>query len=117
MKPKRCLFILRVCPLESRDLQEVFDQLLTFKAFDQYVSLLFLDQSVQLLNHSSKGRPPGLQGLLDALAFYEVDQIMVERESLLEQQLSLEALSIPVTVMARSEWSQLIHQQDIVVAG
>ena len=116
MKPKRCLFILRAYPLELCDLQEVFDQLLTFKAFDQCVSLLFLDRSVKLLGLPSQGLPPRIQGLLETLFFYDIDQIMVERESLQDHQLSLDALSIPVTIIARSECSLFIQQSDLVVA-
>ena len=116
MKPKRCLFILRACPLEGGDLQEFFDQLLTFKAFDQCVSLLFLDRSVKLLDRASQGRPPKIQGLLDTLFFYDIDQVMVERESLQDHQLALDALSIPVTLIARSEWSLFIEEHDLVVA-
>ena len=97
MKPKRCLFILRAYPLERHGLQEFFDQLLTFKAFDQCVSLLFLDRSVKLLDLQPQGRPSKIQSLQD-------------------HQLALDALSIPVTIIARSEWSLIIERHDLVVA-
>ena len=116
MKPKRCLFILRAYPLERHGLQEFFDQLLTFKAFDPCVSLLFLDRSVKLLDLQPQGRPSKIQGLLDTLFFYDIDEIMVERESLQDHQLALDALSIPVTIIARSEWSLIIERHDLVVA-
>ncbi len=117
MTPKRCLFILRAYPLKAHDLQEVFDQVLTFKAFDLFVSLLFLDASVKFLDQGQEGQQPGLLGLLDALAFYGVDQMLVEEESLLDHQLSLERLLIPVTVIARSDCSDLILEHDLVLAG
>ena len=45
---------------------------------------------------------------------HPIDEIMVDRESL--QDLALDALSIPVTIIARSEWSLIIERHDLVVA-
>jgi len=84
---------------------------MTAAAFDQAVRLLILDDGVFLLKRGQRPVAP----LFEALALYDVEDILVERESLRERQLTAEDLVIPVRVVERADIAGLTAAHDVVI--
>lgn len=96
------------------------DICLTTAAFDQSVSLLFLDGGIQLLK---KGQRPDcisakhIAPLFQALDLYGVTELWAEEESLQEGGMKPEDLLVPVRLLKRSRIAQLIEQNDVIYGG
>jgi tRNA 2-thiouridine synthesizing protein C len=114
---KRFLFMLRRPPQAGFRVRETLDMVLTSAAFDQPVTLLFLDDGVYQLKRGQRPEAAGLPPvapLFDALALYDVQAVLVERESLAERNLSENDLVIPVELIGRADIPALIAARDIV---
>lgn len=116
---KQYLFLMRHAPHLTSHVQEALDQLLTTAAFDQTVSVLFMDNGVlQLKRDQDAGSLGGrdILAVLRALPLYDVEQLFVERESLLERGLTEFDLELSVHVIERNEVHALLAAQDIIVS-
>jgi tRNA 2-thiouridine synthesizing protein C len=115
---KRFLFIVRGPPLAGALAREALDGILTVAAFEQFVRVLFVDDGVfQLLARPVD--PAGVSGettpALEVLAFYEVQDVWVERESLLARGIGADDLAIAAELIARDRIPALLAEQQIVV--
>lgn len=117
---KRFLFVLRRAPHTGVRVRETLDLVLTAAAFDQSVRLLFLDDGVYQLKSGQRpdaiGLPP-VAPWFEALELYDVEEVLVERESLEERGLGDAQLVIPVRVIGRSEIAALTAAQDVVMGS
>lgn len=115
---KKYLFILRRAPNNGNHLQETLDMILTTAAFDQPVSLLFMDDGVLQLR---RGQDPQVLSLKDtaaifsALEIYDVRELYVENESLNARGLIKEDLLLPVELLDRSEINALMLRYAVIV--
>lgn len=115
---KRYLFVMRRSPHDGSHLQETLDAILTAAAFDQRVSLLFVDEGVwQLKQHQQ----PELLGLKDtaaifnALEVYDVKDLYIESESMIARGLQTNDLILPATSLPRREISNLMRAHDVII--
>lgn len=117
---RNILFVMSHAPHHGTDLQETLDIVLTAAAFDQRVSLLFLDDGVLQLH---QGQCPERFGLKDAAAIfraleiYDVHDYFVEIESLQERGLKPGNLMLPVREVYRRNVNELIRHHDVVLSG
>jgi len=117
---KRYLVVMSHPPHGSIHVQEQLDVILTMAAFDRSVSLLFLDEGIfQLLRGQTAQQYLHKEtvAIFDALALYDVDDLWVETESLMEKGLSLERLTLPVKPVARSEINALMSGFDVILGA
>lgn len=111
---------MRTAPHNGVQLQEKLDVILTAAAFDQHVTLLFLDDGVFQLK---KGQQPESHGLKDtasifnALEIYDVSDLYTEVESLQERGLRPADLSLSIKEFYRKEISYLMQQYDLIISG
>jgi len=115
---KQYLFVMRHLPHNSSHVQETLDQLLTTAAFDQPVSLLFLDDGVFQLKpqQSSEFMPlKNTAAMFQSLELYDIRQLYVEAESLSDRGMTSEDLILPVCCIPRDAVNALIQQHDIVM--
>lgn len=126
---KKILFINRRGPYGSIYAQEALEIALIGAAFDQQVSMAFLDDGVFLLRRGQD--PGGLQmkpftAAYRALGDFEIDRVYVERESLQVRGMSEEALMAVaidgggavrnlVELVSSTELSDIIESQDILL--
>ncbi len=108
------LFCMRQPPYQDRTAREGIDVLLTWAAFEMHPALIFLDAGVlQLL---PKTDDPTAQKqiakLLTALPIYGVDQVYIERQSLVAYNLQQQQLSLPVILVDRQQLPQLMANYD-----
>ena len=116
---KRFLYLLRRPPHGSIFAQEGLDAVLIGAAFEQAVSVLFLDDGVFVLK---RGQAPAGTGLKDfargfrALPDYEVEHLYVEDRSLAERGLRASDLITDVDLVTPAEAGEIIDAHDVVLS-
>ncbi|MDF9391693.1 MULTISPECIES: DsrE family protein [Methylococcus] len=118
--PKSFVFVVRQPPFCGGRNVEMVDQLLAVAAFDHPVDVLFLDDGVwqlQVPGSVEGGALRPLGPLIRTLELYDVREVAVETESLVERALSPDALVVPVRLLARSEVPGWIAGHDVAVGG
>lgn len=115
---KNYLFIFRHPPHRGCKTQELLDMVLTSGAFDQAVSLLFLDDGVLELKKSQRPAKSGVKDTLaifKALELYEITELYADAEALQERGLKREDLVLPVKLLFRQEIHALLQRFAIIV--
>lgn len=115
---KKYLFVMRHMPHLTSHVQEALDQMLTTAAFDQAVSVLFLDDGVFQLK--TQQNPGGMAlkntaAIFTALELYEIKDVFVEAESLADRGLLADDLILSVRSIPRADVNELIRRHDVVV--
>ena len=117
--PKKFMFVNRKAPHGSIYALESLEVVLITAAFDQEVSLVFLDDGVlqlkkgqQTKSIESKNFSPSYR----ALEGYDIDRLYVERESLAARGLAEADLLVGVEVLGHAELGELMEQQDVVLS-
>ncbi|HUW97578.1 MAG TPA: sulfurtransferase complex subunit TusC [Acidiferrobacter sp.] len=116
---KRFLFVNRKAPYGTIYALEALEVVLITAAFDQDVSLAFLDDGVYQLTKSANPTAIGMKNFSPtyrALDDYDITKLFVERESLEERGLSEDGFVVPVTVVGRSEMADIMAAQDVVLS-
>lgn len=117
---KKFLFVMRTPPYHGINLQEKLDLLLTTAAFDQSVTLLFLDDGIFQLKKNQHPEQLGLKNtscILDSLELHNVKALFVEAETLQERGLKRSSLSLPVQLIEREQVSHFMQQFDLITSG
>ncbi|MHB8254466.1 MAG: sulfurtransferase complex subunit TusC [Acidiferrobacter sp.] len=116
---KRFLFVNRKAPYGTIYALEALEVVLITAAFDQDVSLAFLDDGVYQLTKGNNPTGIGMKNFSPtyrALDDYDITKLFVERESLEERGLSEDGFVVPVTVVGRSELADIMAAQDVVLS-
>lgn len=114
---KKFLFVMRDAPHQGVKLQELLDVVLITAAFDQSVSLLFLDDGVFQLKKNQQPAMAGLKdtlAILSALELYEINELMIEVESLQQRGLQMADLALPVNRIVRQDMAQWLQTFDVI---
>ena len=117
---KSYLFVLRKPAHNGAYLQEMLDIILTTAAFDQSVSILWLDDAVFQLKNQQQPEVLGMKdtaAMFHSLALYDVTDLYIETESLQQRGLSVNALCLPVQALPRKEIGMFMQGFDVVFAG
>ncbi|MCE9687319.1 sulfurtransferase complex subunit TusC [Shewanella sp. AS16] len=115
---KKLCIVFRRAPHGTAHGREGLDLALLSASFEQEVSLLFMDEGVLNL---LKQQQPELIGAKDyiatfkALPLYDVETVLVCKQSLAELGLSTGLLSIPVTVFNHEQIAGHLAQADEVL--
>lgn len=113
---KKILFITRHAPYGTSIAREALDAVLTTAAYDQDLSLLFIDDGVfQLLpnQQASAIGQKSFASMLPALPLYEVENIFVHLDSLQTRGISKNELLLnSVQIIDSNTVSALLAQQD-----
>jgi tRNA 2-thiouridine synthesizing protein C len=115
---KNYLFVMRHLPHVSSRVQEALDQLLTVAAFDQQVSVLFLDDGVYQLKAQQSPQDMGLKNTAatySACSLYGVTDLYVETESLQSRGLSVAGLILPVLLLPRMDVCALLNRHTVII--
>ncbi len=116
---KKFMYVNRKAPYGTIYALESLEVVLIAAAFDQDVSLAFLDDGVYQLKkgHQTKGiEVKNFQPTYRALDDYDVTKLYVERESLEQRGLNAADMCVPVEVVTRAELGQLMEQQDVLLS-
>jgi tRNA 2-thiouridine synthesizing protein C len=115
---KKFMFVNRKAPYGTIYALEGLEVVLISAAFDQDVSLAFVDDGVyQLLKgQQTKGiEAKNFSPAYRALEGYDIEKLYVEREALEARGLTEQDLLVDVQVMSSAELSELMAGQDVVI--
>jgi tRNA 2-thiouridine synthesizing protein C len=119
MTIKKFMMVNRKAPYGTVYALESLEVVLIAAAFEQDVSLAFLDDGVYQLKkgHQTKGiEMKGFEKTYGALEDYDVSKLYVDQESLAARGLTADDLCVPVEVMSRAEIGKLMEEQDVVLS-
>ena len=115
---KKFIFVNRKAPYGTIYALEGLEVVLISAAFDQDVSLAFLDDGVYQLvkGQQTKGlEVKNFSPTYRALEGYDVEKLYVEREALEARGIREEQLLVPVQVVGAGELAQLMEEQDVII--
>jgi tRNA 2-thiouridine synthesizing protein C len=116
---KKFMFVNRKAPYGTIYALESLEVVLITAAFDQDVSLAFLDDGVYQLKKGQQTKGIEIKNFSPtyrALEGYDIEKLYVEKESLEARGLTEEDLLVDVTVLGRAEMGELMDQQDAVLS-
>lgn len=117
---KRFMFVNRKAPYGTVYALESLETVLISAAFDQDVSVVFVDDGVFQLK---KGQDTGginmknFSPTFRALDGYDVEKLYVEKESLDARGLTEDDLVVDVEVMDSAELCKIMAAQDVVISN
>jgi len=117
---KKFMYVNRRAPYGTIFALECLEVVLISAAFEQDVSLVFLDDGVFQLKKNQDTTGIGMKNFSNtyrALDDYEVEKIYVEKESLEARGLTSDDLIIPVEVLSSEEMREIVAQQDVVISS
>jgi tRNA 2-thiouridine synthesizing protein C len=120
MVVKRFMYVNRRAPYGTIYALECLEVVLVAAAFDQDVSVVFLDDGVCQLKKNQDTTGIGMKNFsktYGALDDYDVEKIYVEKESLDARGLTADDLVIPVEVLAADDLREVMAQQDVVISS
>ena len=117
---KRFMYVNRRAPYGTIYALECLEVVLVAAAFDQDVSVVFVDDGVCQLKKNQNTAEIGMKNFsktYGALDDYDVEKIYVEKESLDARGLAEDDLVIPVQVLAADQLREVMAQQDVVISS
>ena len=112
-------FVTRRAPHGSIFAQEALEVVLLGAAFDQRVRLIFMDDGVFQIKRGQDTAALGVKNFARAFAalpMYDLDRIIVERESLRIRGLDPGDLLIDVEVVDAQQIARILDESDVLVA-
>lgn len=116
---KKFAFINRKAPYGTIYALESLEVVLISAAFDQDVSLVFVDDGVFQLKKGQGTKAVGMKNFSPtyrALEGYDIEKVYVEKESLDARGLTEDDLLIDVEVLTAEEMATLMDEQDVVLS-
>lgn len=116
---KKFMYVNRKAPYGTIYALESLEVVLIGAAFEQDVSLAFLDDGVYELTmgQNTKGvEMKNYSPTYRALDDYDVSKLYVEKESLAARGLTEADLMVPVQVVGAAEMARLMAEQDVVMS-
>jgi len=112
-----CLFLINKLPESELILTETLDALLTFSAFDLEVSVLLLDDGVNLINATPchTACESMFSRFMETLDFYGIEPVWVESESLASREILLNPVSHRLRLLTRQELPAWLRQYSVVL--
>ena len=115
--PKKFMFVNRTAPYGTVYALESLEVVLISAAFDQDVSLVFVEDGVFQLKkgQQTKGiETKNFSPIYRALEDYDIEKLYVERESMEARGLTTEDLIVDVEVLGSADLGRLMAEQDVV---
>lgn len=117
---KRFMFVNRKAPYGTVYALESLETVLISAAFDQDVSVVFLDDGVFQLKKGQDTKGINMKNFsptFRALEGYDVEKLYVEKESLDARGLTEDDLVVDVEVLGTDELREIMAAQDVVISA
>jgi tRNA 2-thiouridine synthesizing protein C len=117
---KRFLFVNRKAPYGTIYALESLEVVLISAAFDQDISLVFMDDGVYQIAKNQDTEAINMKNFsrtYRALDGYDVEKLYVERESLEARGLNEDDLLVDVKILSSVELGKLMNAQDVVITS
>ena len=116
---KKFMYVNRRAPHGTIYAQESLEVVLVGAAFDQDVSIVFMDDGVYQILKDQDTSAIGTKNFsktFRALEMYDVDKLYVEKESMQARGISEDDLNVPVEVKSSEEIGRLMEQHDVILS-
>ncbi|AHE98853.1 sulfurtransferase complex subunit TusC [Thioalkalivibrio paradoxus] len=116
---KKFMYVNRKAPYGTIYALESLEVVLIAAAFEQDVSMAFLDDGVYQLKKGQDTQGIGMKNFSPtyrALEGYDVEKLYVEAESMAERGLTEDDLLVPVEVISREAMTELMEEQDVILS-
>jgi tRNA 2-thiouridine synthesizing protein C len=113
---KKFMYVNRRAPYGTVYALEGLEVVLIGAAFEQDVSVAFVDDGVYQLKKgqdTSQSDMKNFSPTYRALEMYDVEKLYVEKESMEERGLTEDDLIVPAEVLTRAQLADLLEQQDV----
>ena len=115
---KKFLYVNRRAPYGSIYALESLEVVLIGAAFDQDVSMLFVDDGVYQLKKGQDTKESDMKNFSPtyrALEMYDVEKLYVDKESMEARGLTPDDLVVPVEVLNTGQVSDLMEEQEVIL--
>jgi tRNA 2-thiouridine synthesizing protein C len=116
---KKFMYVNRRAPHGTIYAQESLEVVLVGAAFDQDVSIVFMDDGVYQILKDQDTSAIGTKNFsktFRALEMYDVEKLYVEKESMQARGISEDDLNVPVEVISSEEIGRLMEQHDVILS-
>ena len=116
---KKFMFVNRKAPYGTVYALEALEVVLISAAFDQDVSMVFLDDGVYELvkgQHTKAIDVKNFSPAYRALEGYDIEKLYVDADSLAARGLTADNLLVPVEVLSAAQMAELMDEQDVVIS-
>jgi len=116
---KKFMFVNRRAPYGTVYALEALEVVLISAAFDQDVSMVFLDDGVYVLVKGQQTKAIDVKNFSPAyraLEGYNIEKLYVDADSLAARGLTEDNLLVPVEVLSAVQMAELMVQQDVVIS-
>ncbi len=119
---KKFLYVNRKAPYGTVYALESLEVVLIGAAFDQDVSLAFIDDGIYQLKKDQNTSVDAGAGMKNfsktyrALEAYDVEKLYVDKKSMDERGLSVDDLLVDVEVLDEAKMAEMMGQQDVVLS-
>ena len=116
---KKFMFVNRRAPYGTVYALEALEVVLITAAFDQDVSMVFLDDGVYALVKGQQTKAIDVKNFSPAyraLEGYDIEKLYVDADSLAARGLTEDNLLVPVEVLSAAQMAELMDQQDVVIS-
>ncbi len=117
---KRFMFVNRKAPYGTVYALESLETVLISAAFDQDVSVVFVDDGVFQLKKGQDTTGVNMKNFsptFRALEGYDVEKLYVEKESLEARGLTADDLVVDVEILSTDELREIMAAQDVVISA
>jgi tRNA 2-thiouridine synthesizing protein C len=117
---KRFLYVNRRAPYGTIYALESLEMVLIAAAFDQDVTMVFVDDGVYQLKKGQDTKAVNMKNFSPtyrALDDYDVEKLYVEKESLEARGLTADDLVVPVQVVDAQALREIMNAQDVVLSA
>lgn len=115
---KKLMYVNRKAPYGTIYALESLEVVLIGAAFDQDVSLVFMDDGVYQLKKGQDTKATEMKNFSPtyrALEMYDVEKLFVSKESMEERGLAADDLIVPVEMLDASQMADLMEDQDVIL--
>jgi tRNA 2-thiouridine synthesizing protein C len=114
------MFVNRRAPYGTIYALEILESVLISAAFEQDISVAFLDDGVFQIKKGHDTKDLGMKNFSPtyrALAGYDIEKLYVEKESMEARGLGPDDFLVKVQVVPAAELSKLMAEQDVLITG
>jgi tRNA 2-thiouridine synthesizing protein C len=117
---KKFMFVSRKAPYGTIYGHEMQETMLISAAFEQDVSVVFMDDGVFLIKKGHDTAAINVKNFSPtyrAFDGYDIEKLYVEKESMEARGLTEDDLLVPVEVISATELGDLMDQQDVIISA
>jgi tRNA 2-thiouridine synthesizing protein C len=115
---KKLMYVNRKAPYGTIYALESLEVVLIGAAFDQDVSLVFMDDGVYQLKKGQDTKATEMKNFSPtyrALEMYDVEKLFVSKESMEDRGLTADDLIVPVEMLDANQMADLMEEQDVIL--